>query len=115
RKIVDFCAQVLFEKKAVGVRAFDLSQIFYPCEYALVASGTSTRHAQSLAENVSRSVKEEFGIWPQGTEGLDEGRWVVLDYGSVMVHVFYDFVRQEYSIEHMWSTSQEISLQEQKS
>ena len=112
RQLVDFATQVLFEKKAVGVRAFDLQKIFYPCEFAIVASGTSTRHAQSLAENVMRAMKDEFGVWPQGSEGMDEGRWVLLDYGSVMVHVFYDFVRREYSIEHLWSQSTEIPLQD---
>lgn len=105
-----FCGDSLFERKGIAVRGFDLTPISAPTEYAVVASGTSTRHASSLAEHVIRSVKDEYNILPQGVEGLDEGRWVVIDYGSLMVHVFYDFVRQEYSIEKLWKDGKDMGL-----
>ncbi|MBX3039883.1 MAG: nicotinate (nicotinamide) nucleotide adenylyltransferase [Bdellovibrionaceae bacterium] len=107
-----FCGNVLFERKGINVRGFDLRQMSAPAEYALVASGTSTRHASSLAENVVQRVKEEYNIYPQGIEGLDEGRWVVLDYGSTMIHLFYDFVRQEYSIENLWKQAPDLGLKD---
>ncbi|HRO68669.1 MAG TPA: nicotinate (nicotinamide) nucleotide adenylyltransferase [Pseudobdellovibrionaceae bacterium] len=107
-----FCANVLFERKGINVRGFDLRQMSAPAEFSLVASGTSTRHASSLAENVVQRVKEEYNIYPQGIEGLDEGRWVVLDYGSTMIHLFYDFVRQEYSIENLWKQAPDLGLQD---
>lgn len=107
-----FCGDVLFEKKGINVRGFDLRQMSAPAEYALVASGTSTRHASSLAENVMARVKEEYNIYPQGIEGLDEGRWVVLDYGATMIHLFYDFVRQEYSLENLWRQAPDLGLKD---
>lgn len=111
-KFTQFCGQVLFDKKGIAVRGFDLRNISSPSEFSLIASGTSTRHASSLAENLIQAVKEEYNQYPLNLEGLDEGRWVVVDYGSLIVHVFYDFVRQEYSIENIWKQAQDLNLQD---
>ena len=54
--------------------------------------------------------KEEFNVLPQGVEGIDEGRWVVVDYGALIVHLFYDFVRQEYRLEDLWKNGTELKL-----
>lgn len=111
-KFTEFCGRVLFEKKAIQVRGFDLTTLSAPTEYSLIASGTSTRHAVSLAENVVDAVKDEFNVLPLSVEGIDEGRWVLVDYGSLIVHVFYDFVRQEYSLEKLWKDGRELSLKD---
>lgn len=110
-KFTHFCAQVLSDKKAIQIRGFDLREQEAPTEFALVASGTSTRHTSAMAENLMRTVKEEFRIYPQGVEGVSEGRWVVIDYGSTMIHLFYDFVRQDYRLEDLWRRAPEIKLQ----
>jgi nicotinate-nucleotide adenylyltransferase len=112
RVFTEFCAGVLFGKKAIGVRAFDLTETQAATEYTLIASGTSTRHASSLADAVQRAVKEEFNVFPMSIEGSQEGRWVLLDYGSLIVHIFYDFVRQEYGLENLWKTGKDLELQD---
>lgn len=111
-KFAQFCGDVLFAKKGIMVRGFDLRKMSAPSEYAVVASGTSTKHTTSLADSLVRAVKDEFNFLPQSIEGQDEGRWVVVDYGSLIVHVFYDFVRQEYSIENLWRGSVDMGLKE---
>jgi nicotinate-nucleotide adenylyltransferase len=108
-----FCAQALFDKKAINVRGFDLEGLEAPTEFTLIASGTSTRHAVALAEAVSRAVKEEFNVHPQSIEGTTEGRWVLLDYGSLIVHIFYDFVRQEYRLEDLWKAGRDLGLRDE--
>lgn len=105
-----FCAAGLNNRKAINVRGFDLRKIEAPAEFTLIASGTSTRHAQSLAETVVREVKEEYGVLPQSVEGMSEGRWVLVDYGSLIVHVFYDYVRNEYRLEDLWKQGQAVEL-----
>lgn len=107
-----FCANVLFERKAIAVRAFDLTGMEAATEYSLIASGTSTRHAVALAEAVQRAVKDEYNVFPMSLEGGAEGRWVLLDYGSLIVHVFYDFVRQEYRLEDLWRNGKDMGLQD---
>lgn len=111
-KFTDYCAQVLFSRKAMLVRGFDLRSLSAPSEFTIVASGTSTRHTSALGENLMRAIKEEFNIYPQNVEGLDEGRWVVLDYGTLIVHIFYDYVRQEYSIENLWKNAKDLNIKE---
>lgn len=106
-----FCAERLTQKKAINVKAFDLRRLDAPTEFTVVVSGTSTRHASSLAENLLREVKEEYNVHPQSVEGLPEGRWVLLDYGSLIVHVFYDYVRQEYRLEDLWKSGIELKIE----
>jgi nicotinate-nucleotide adenylyltransferase len=111
-KFTEFCAKALFARKAINVRGYDVREISAPTEFTLVASGTSTRHTSALAEQVALGVKEEYGVLPQGIEGIDEGRWVVLDYGALMIHLFYDFVRNEYSLEKMWKDARDLQLKD---
>ena len=110
KKFTTFCASHLKEKGGIQVRAFDLTEIQAPSEYSVITSGTSTRHSTSLAETLVKEVKKEYGVWPQGIEGTSEGRWVVIDYGSLIVHSFYDFVRTEYRLENLWKKGVEIEL-----
>jgi len=107
-----FCAGVLFEKKGINVRGFDLRELEAPTEFTLIASGTSSRHASSLGENVIKAVKENFGVLPLSIEGLKEGRWVAVDYGSLMVHIFYDYVRNEYRLEDIWRFGKDLGLRD---
>ncbi|MFZ3230163.1 MAG: nicotinate (nicotinamide) nucleotide adenylyltransferase [Pseudobdellovibrio sp.] len=114
KKFAEFCAQILLDKKGIAVRGFDLQSMSSTCDYSIVASGTSTRHTSSMAENLVKAVKDEFNIYPLGVEGVDEGRWVVVDYGALIVHVFYDFVRQEYQLEDLWKKGTELKLVDNK-
>lgn len=111
-QFTQFCSKQLNEKKAVNIAAYDLTSLSSSSEYTLIASGTSTRHAISLAEGLTQAVKEEFNLLPQSVEGTGEGRWVVVDYGSLIVHVFYDYVRQEYSLEKLWKNAKAMNLEE---
>lgn len=103
------CAKVLQEKNALNVFAYDVRNITQPSDFNLIASGTNTRHTSSLAEHLIRFLRKTQGISPIGIEGLSEGRWVVIDYGSLIVHVFYEFVRSEYNLEELWSSGKKIN------
>lgn len=117
-KIPDFyeftkkCTKFLIAKSAISVKSFDLTGLEKPSEYTLICSGTSTRHTVALAEQLHQYVKEEYGVGPLSFEGLQEGRWVVLDYGSLIVHVFYDYARQEYKMEDLWVDGKAILIEE---
>ena len=112
KKFASFCADVLYAKKGINVRGFDLTGISAPSEYTLIASGTSTRHAAAMAENIVMAVKEEYNVHPQSVEGIDEGRWVLVDYGSLIIHIFYDFVRQEYNLENLWREGRDLGFKD---
>lgn len=103
KKFTDYCALNLTEKGGISVQSYDLRKSSAPSEFTLIASGTSTRHTTALAEHLIKEVKKDFGVWPESLEGQNEGRWVVVDYGALIIHVFYDYVRQEYKLEDLWT------------
>ncbi len=105
-KFTKFCENILVEKGGVNVKSYDLRAKQAPSEFTLIASGTSTRHTSALAEHLIREVKKEYNVWPESSEGQQEGRWIVIDYGALIVHTFYDFVRQEYRLEELWTRRQ---------
>lgn len=109
-KFTLFCAEHLNAKKAINVKAFQLPEHSTLADFSIVASGTSTRQASALAEILSKAVKSEFGVTPISVEGMAEGRWVVLDYGALIVHIFYDYLRQQYNLEELWSEGKELPL-----
>jgi nicotinate-nucleotide adenylyltransferase len=104
------CAKILDDNKALNIIAKDMREEERPMEFALIASGTSKKHATSIAEKVVREIRKEFKLHPIHLEGHGEGQWVVIDYGPVMIHVFYDFTRQEYKLEHLWRNTKDLEL-----
>jgi len=68
----------------------------------VVASGTSDRHVQSIAETVEVKLKHE-GVAIVGAEGAREGQWALIDMGGVVVHVFHQFARDVYDLESLWT------------
>lgn len=102
-EFAQYCSKILNDKGGLAVNTYDLRPLVQPTEFSIAVSGTSTRHTRALCEHVVKEAKDRFGIRPQSTEGLQEGRWIIIDYGALMIHVFYDFVRNEYKIEELWS------------
>ena len=57
-------------------------------------------------------MKDHLGVRPISIEGLTEGRWVAVDYGALIIHIFYDYVRQEYRLEELWKKGLEVPLKD---
>lgn len=110
KEFTKYCADRLFFKKAVNVKGFDLSKLAAPSDYAIVASGTSKRHTQSLAIWIQKEVKNQYGLNPLSIEGSEEGRWVLVDYGQLIIHIFYEYVRVEYNLESLWKDGQDFKF-----
>ncbi|MCC6137501.1 MAG: nicotinate (nicotinamide) nucleotide adenylyltransferase [Bdellovibrionaceae bacterium] len=105
-----FCADRLYNRKAVNLKGFNLSKMASPSDYAIIASGTSKRHSQALAEWLHKEVKNQYGLNPLSIEGAEEGRWVLVDYGQLIVHIFYDYVRTEYNLESLWRQGEDLKF-----
>jgi ribosome-associated protein len=92
---------VLDAKKAVDVVLLDMSELLWITDVFVVASGTSNRHVQSLADEVELKLKA-YDHRPLRTEGRGEAEWVLMDYGDVVVHLFQPAVRDYFSLERLW-------------
>lgn len=109
RKLTIEAAEFLDSKKAINTLAFDFENLKdYIVDYSIVCSATNKRQTVSLAESLIEKIKLKYSVRPIGIDGIEEGRWVVLDYGSLIVHVFYDFVRQEYRLEQLWNKADKL-------
>ena len=106
------CAAYALDKKATGVRILEVKNLSSLTDYLLIASGRSDRQVQAVAEAVRLGLKKDHDTQPLAVEGMNEGRWVLLDYGDVMVHVFQEPVREFYDLEGLWREAPEVALPE---
>ena len=106
------CAALALDKKAFNVRVLDVRKISSLTDFLVLASGSSDRQVKAAAESVHLGLKSEHATVPIGIEGLNEGRWVLIDYGDVMVHVFHEPVRLFYDLDGLWCDAEEIQIQE---
>ena len=87
--------------KATDVAVLDLRKLSDATDFFVVASGSSDTHVRSLAEHVIEGL-EKAGRRPHHVEGLAQGRWVLLDFVDVVVHVFHPTLREFYQLERLW-------------
>lgn len=92
--------------KANDIREIDVRGKTSITDLLIVASGTSTRHVKSIADEVVRRLKE-LGVPPMGVEGEREGEWVLVDVGDIVVHVMLPRVREFYGLERLWGVAAE--------
>ncbi len=90
------------ELKAKDVTRIDVRGKSSVCDYMVIASGTSTRHVKSIADEVVRFAKK-LNVMPLGVEGEREAEWVLVDLGDVVVHVMLPRVREFYALERLWT------------
>ena len=91
----------LVAKRAVDPVLLDMREITLITDYFLICHGTSNVHIRALGQAVVEGLKEA-GVKPLGVEGRGAARWVLLDYGDVIVHIFAEEEREFYSLERLW-------------
>ena len=100
-ELVEEVAQVLDEKKAKDIVVIDVRNIFPISDFFIIASGGSTTQVKALADHVEKKMKEH-NFFPARVEGHQEGRWVLVDYGDFIVHVFHEEELEFYKLERFW-------------
>ena len=107
--LVKEIAKVLDEKKAVDIVAIKTEEVTIVSDYFIIASGTSNTHAKSLADDVEYEIKTRLGVDPEHIEGRATG-WILLDYGTVLVHIFTQDNREYYNLERLWADASSVDL-----
>lgn len=93
--------KALEDIKGQDIASINISKMTTIADYMLVVTATSSRHAKSLADEVLKRCKEA-GVPPRGIEGQEQGEWVLIDLGDVIVHVMLAAVRKLYDLESLW-------------
>lgn len=99
------------DKKADDVVVLDLTELSDVCDFFVIATGSNRRLVDSVIDEVEERVAKNCGEHPFSIEGRDEGSWVLMDYGSVVVHVFTPEAREYYRLEKLWGDAPQMELQ----
>lgn len=102
--------KTLDNKKAESIKAIKITDLTILADYFVIANGTSTTHTKTLAEEVEYQLSQN-GVEPNRTEGYNGSSWVILDYGDIVVHVFYKETRDYYQLERLWADGEKIDIE----
>lgn len=97
------------ETKAYDIKVLDIKELTPIADYFVIVSGSSTVQVKAIADEVEE-VMEKEGCLISRKEGYTAGRWILLDYGDIIVHVFHKEDREFYNIERLWADSKEIVI-----
>jgi ribosome-associated protein len=109
RKRALWCVNASLEKKAKGLVVLRVKEISDFADYFIICSGTSDRQVRSIASSIQESLKKS-DILPLGIEGETAGRWVLMDYDDVIIHIFHESVRSFYELERLWSEAPQMAV-----
>lgn len=95
-------ATALEDKLGINIIILDVEALVGYASHFVIASGRSERQVQALAEHIKTQVKVEHGVWPLSIEGVQSGKWALVDFGDVIVHIFREDERDFYDLEGLW-------------
>ena len=95
--------KALADKRGKDIVALYVREKTDLCDYFIIASGSNAPQIRAMGERVEELVEREYNVQPTRTEGVRDGRWAVVDYGDVIVHIFNDETRLFYHLERLWT------------
>ena len=112
KELALLAARALSDKKGKEIQALEIADLTTLADYFVLATGSSNTQINALVDNVEKVLHEEAGEDPLHREGYRGGTWVLLDYGSVIVHVFTPEAHDIYDLEHLWADAKELPAEE---
>jgi ribosome-associated protein len=103
------CVNASLQRKAKDLIILNVKELSSFADYFIICSGTSDRQVQAIAESIQGNLKEH-GILALGVEGERTGKWVLMDYEDIIVHIFYEPIREFYDIERLWSDAPRMEV-----
>ncbi len=103
----DIIIDAIQDIKGKGIVKLDLRRVGdAPTDFFIICEGDSNTQVKAIADNISKRLKEELGVFPSNVEGTGASNWVCLDYFNTVIHVFYRETRAFYELEDLWSDAQ---------
>ncbi len=104
---LDLYIKAILGKKALNIVALDVAEMTSYADVFIFCSGRSNRQVTAIADNIKTDLKKHH-IKPVSVEGTKDGHWILMDYGHVIIHVFYEPVREFYDLEGLWVDAKRI-------
>jgi ribosome-associated protein len=101
-RLADLVAGYALDKKAIDVTILDLRSVAGYTDFFVVASGNTDRQTKAIYDGVTEGLKKDHGLLPRRTEGVQEARWILVDYLDVVLHAFTPDTREHYRLEQLW-------------
>ena len=105
-------ARTAAENRGQDIRVLDMRGYTQIYDYFVIATGASRRQLHAMSEEIDHKLEDDLNDKRMGIEGYDESRWIVLDYGTVVIHLFDEETRQFYSLENLWADATDVDLTE---
>jgi ribosome-associated protein len=99
------------DKKAMDLDVLAVAELTSIADYFIVCSATSERQAQAIADHVTEKLRDELHVRPMLIEGTTPGRWILLDFGDFIVHVFTEETRRFYGLERLWGDAPNVTAE----
>jgi ribosome-associated protein len=106
---MDLAVKTVVAHKGLETAILEVTKVCSFADYFIVCSGTSRRHVLALAQHVEEALAQ-VGVKPLGVEGLQEGQWVLLDYNTMVIHIFLQELREFYNLEDLWSEAPKTTI-----
>jgi ribosome-associated protein len=103
---------VAAENRGRDIVILDLRELTSMFDFFVIVSGSSRRQLHAISEEIDRVLQEELGDRRMGIEGYEESRWILLDYGDVVIHMFEPETRAYYAIEELWGQAKRVPVEE---
>jgi ribosome-associated protein len=103
-------ARAAADNRGQDIVVLDLRELTPVFDYFVIASGTSRRQLHAISEEIDHVLEDELGDRRMGIEGYNESRWILLDYGSIVVHLFDADSREFYDLENLWGHAKRVDL-----
>lgn len=110
REVARIAAQAADDKSATDVTVIDLTTVSDVCDYFVLATGSNSRLVDAVIDEVEEKVAKACGEHPFSIEGREQRDWILMDYGSVVVHVFTPEAREYYNLEELWHDAPVVEL-----
>jgi ribosome-associated protein len=103
-------AQTAEDNRGVNIVILDMRELTSMFDYFVLASGTSRRQLHAMSEEIDHALEDRMGDRRLGIEGYEESRWILLDYGDLVIHLFEPEMREYYALEDLWGHAKRVSL-----
>ena len=109
-ELAKLCAGYAAEKQAQDLVALDLRGISTFTDFFVICTGASEPQLKAIAGEITERLRDDHGVKPNAVDGYPLSQWVIVDYGSVVVHIFHQVKRELYSLEDLWSDAPRLEL-----
>ena len=110
RELLDIIAAAAADKKALEIEAIDVSGLTSVADCFMICTGTSAPHLKAICDAIEQAAEQKLSISARHIEGYNQGDWILIDYGEIIVHIFLAEMRRFYSLECLWNTAKKIDL-----